>query len=235
MSIKLFKWLERELWVVIGLAAAGLAWFALMSWVVPFLYEEVSRFYCLDYSYLWDGVQGQVRRFAGAGFLAVAGCYAIFLLARLVKAVPRIFFDDKKPLRTSGPFRALAEREQVSPAAILIRELATAFVIVLLSAVALYFARSKYTEMRRAYFSETVSARPAFQYLSDREKLSAIEQYERLAPDAPVEGMLEEYGLCARALFYLQRLAFWCLIWGYPVVMILRTVLWARRTLAEEL
>jgi hypothetical protein len=236
MKNKFLEWLKREVLVLAVLAAAGVVWFVALSMVVPLAYEFLSRQCFLDYSYLWNGVSDKVRASATFGPRVLGIFYFFFTVARLLRGAFRIVSDERSVVYRnpwSGIFKEKKTFGQLCWVTIF-RELFIAVLLVALCGTALYFSRLNYTQLKEKYFSEQVASMSGYQKLSAREKAAARSQYEQMGDDEAVDGMLRAYGFYARSVYHLQRLSFWLLIWGYPGLLVLRSMLWSLRAWREE-
>lgn len=214
------------------LLAGGAVWAAYLGWIAPFLYEMLCRHCLKDYSYLWNGFPDKVRGTYWMGPAVLSAFYACYQLMRVFGRLSGLLGEGRNRKGTAELPLGDGQREAKAPKCfikIITRELIIFLSIAILSAAVLYFSRSDYLSLKERYFAEVVMGQEGYNDLSAAEKRRAEDQYEKMAPDQAVEGLLRDHGWRVRAVFHLQHISVFVFVWGYPSVLVLRTVRWFRR------
>ena len=214
----------REGAVILGFFLAAGMWFLWFRWVAPLCYELLARA-IHDYSYLWDGSSAGLTMFAQSGALALLCLAAVWLVLRVLKRAWRCLTRADKKKKTGDTSSSFGGN--------MFREFVVFVAVLLISIGTLYFSHGEYSRLREKYFSEVVMKENGYGALSSREKAVARAQYESLGPREAVEDMFRDYGLRVRLVYYAQSTAFWALVWGYPLYLIVRFLSWAMRRLDE--
>jgi hypothetical protein len=222
------------------LLAGGAVWAAYLGWIAPLLYEMLCRQCLQDYAYLWNGFPDKVRGTYWMGPAVLLVFYASYLLMKGFDWLSGLL-REKRGRQAAAELPLEGGGEEQGPARCarkilkaLARESVILLSIAIFSAAVLYFSRSDYLSLKQRYFEEYVTGQESFRVLSAREKKKAQEQYEKMAPEQAVQGLLDDYGWRARAVFYAQHVSLLIFVWGYPSVFILRTLWWFRRMKAAR-
>jgi hypothetical protein len=211
--------------VVAGFLVAGVVWFVVLTWVVPFAYEILSRRCTNDYAYLWNGFAGRLRGIARPGALVIFMLAPAWLILRLIRRGIRFSLGRAVPA---------PRRRRLSPGELFAREAWVIVGIVLIATVTFYFSHRGYVKLKERYFSQVVMSQDGYRFLPESEKAKARSQYDATKSTEYVAGMLKDYGMRAKIFYYSQLVTFWMLIWGYPGYLLFRFLFWAKRKLDLE-